>query len=144
MCRSSGSRADPRGTAVPKPILDNVKILLVDDEPRLSDILEQLLVEFGARVAVADSARAGLAAFSQAVPDILISDINMPDEDGLWLIAAVRRLPPERGGNVPAIAVTGELDPDMRERVLAAGFQEMLTKPVNLDEVLRVVARLRR
>jgi CheY-like chemotaxis protein len=129
---------------VPQPILDNVKILLVDDEPRLSDILEQVLVEYGARVAVTDSARSGLAAFSTAVPDILISDINMPAEDGFWLIAAVRRLPPERGGRVPAIAVTGELAPDMRERVLNAGFQEMLTKPVDMDEVLRVIQRLRR
>ncbi|MEX2148318.1 MAG: response regulator [Candidatus Rokuibacteriota bacterium] len=122
--------------------LDDVSILLVDDEPEMLDFLEQFLRDCGARVSVAHSARTALAAIELATPDVVISDIGMPGDDGYWLIRAVRALPCERGGATVAIAMTGDVITNARERVLDAGFDEVRAKPFDLEELADLIARL--
>ena len=120
--------------------LDDVRILLVDDEPEMLEILEQYLRDCGARVTVAHSARTALAAVMLDPPDIVISDIGMPGEDGYWLIRALRELPCDGGGAVPAIAMTGDVVTNSRSRVLAAGFDELRGKPFDLEGFADLIA----
>ena len=83
----------------------------------------------------AGSAEEALATLTEFAPDILLSDIAMPGEDGYSLIRRVRALGAEQGGNVPAIALTALAGENDRQRVLAAGFQGYLSKPVDLDHL---------
>ena len=122
------------------PVLDDVRIVLVDDEPEMLDILEQFLRDGGARVTAAHSARAALAAIAADPPDVLLSDIGMPGEDGYWLIRAVRALP--CGDGVRAIAMTGDVVTNPLARVLSAGFDELRAKPFDLDDLAGLIARL--
>jgi CheY-like chemotaxis protein len=75
-------------------------------------------------------------------PDVLVSDLAMPDKGGYWLIDQVRALPAERGGATPAAALTGFTGPEHRSRILRAGFQYHIEKPVALEELARIVALL--
>lgn len=122
--------------------LDDIRILLVDDEPEMLDILDQFLRDCGARVTVVHSARAALAAIVADAPDVLISDIGMPGEDGYWLIRAVRALPCDSGGAVAAIAMTGDVVTNSRARILHAGFDELRAKPFDLEDLADLIARL--
>jgi CheY-like chemotaxis protein len=81
-----------------------------------------------------------LAAFDRAVPDVLVSDVAMPEQDGYALIRAVRRRAATQGGAVPAIAVSGYAAPEDRERALAAGFERHLSKPLGVQMLIREVA----
>ena len=92
--------------------------------------------------AAASSAAEGLAALDREVPDILLSDIAMPDRDGFDLIQRVRERPAEHGGRVPAVAITAYARPEDTERSIASGFQVHLSKPVDLDELFAAVASL--
>ena len=122
--------------------LDDVRILLVDDEPEMLDLLDQFLRDCGARVTVVHSARAALAAIVAEAPDVLISDIGMPGEDGYWLIRAVRALPRGGGGAVPAIAMTGDVVTNSLGAIFHAGFDELRAKPFELADLADLVARL--
>ena len=79
--------------------------------------------------------------FRRRLADVLVTDIAMPDEDGYALIRAVRALPPEAGGSVPAVAVTAYARDEDRARSLAAGFQAHLAKPVESHELIGALAR---
>jgi CheY-like chemotaxis protein len=79
---------------------------------------------------------------SHTVPDVLLSDLSMPGEDGFTLIAKVRALPADRGGQVPAAAVTARTTAEDQRRVLAAGFQMHLPKPVHATDLVTAVAQL--
>jgi len=81
--------------------LDGVRVLLVEAEPRLRDVVADVLRQYGARVTSVESAVAGLAVVKRERPDALLSNISMPDKDGYWLIREVRKLPPSQGGDVP-------------------------------------------
>src|SRR6058998_3124693 len=121
--------------------LAGVRILLVDDDELVRDSLHEFFVECGAVVVAAPSARAALKAFMQAPPDVLVSDLRMPPgEDGFWLIASVRALRRERGGEVPAVAVTGDVI--AASQAMAAGFQAVHGKPPRLPDLAALVARL--
>jgi CheY-like chemotaxis protein len=120
--------------------LAGVRILLVDDDELVRDALHDYFTACGAAVVRAASARAGLRAFMQAPPDVLVSDLRMPGDDGFWLIAAIRALPPEQGGRVPALAVTGDLN--AAADALAAGFQAVHGKPARLPDLAMLIARL--
>ena len=115
---------------------------MVDDDDDTLDALRHLLEQSGARVSTASSASSAFQAVAGEPPDVLLSDIGMPGEDGLSLIRKVRQLDPDRGGTVPAAALTAYTQASDRERALSAGFQAFLAKLVDPRELAAVVARL--
>jgi PAS domain S-box-containing protein len=122
--------------------LDRVRVLVVDDEPDTRELLKVGLGQCGAEVTAAGSAAEALEAITAEVPDLLISDIGMPDEDGYELIRKVRTLPAERGGRVPAIALTAYARTEDRLQALRAGYHMHVPKPVELAELVAVAASL--
>ena len=122
--------------------LDGIRVLLVDAEPRIRDVLADTLRQFGAHVTGVDSAAAGLASIKREKPDALLSSISLPERDGYWLIREVRKLSPDEGGDVPAAAFTGLTAPEDRLACLRAGFQYHVPKPVALSRLAGVVALL--
>ncbi len=122
--------------------LNGIEILVVDDEPDTRELVAFLLQQYGAQVRAVSSASQALAALRQSVPDVLLSDIGMPDMDGYMLMQQVRTLPPDQGGQIQAIALTayaGEID---YQQAIAAGFQSHVSKPVEPDELVAVVISL--
>ena len=128
------------------PRLDGVKVLIVDDEADARALLATLLRQSGAVVTVVVSARQALATITQSSlaqrPDILVSDIGMPEEDGYMLMRQVRALTPAQGGSIPAIALTAYARTEDRIKALAAGFQAHVPKPVEPAEFMAVVVNL--
>jgi PAS domain S-box-containing protein len=124
------------------PQLDNVNVLVVDDESDAREMLNVILSQCGARVRTAASSREALDVLAKWKPEVLISDIGMPDEDGYSLIQQVRALEAERGGRIPAVALTGYASRDDRLRLLSAGYQIHVTKPVELAELAMIIASL--
>jgi CheY-like chemotaxis protein len=122
--------------------LAGVQLMVVDDEADARLLVEDILRNAGARVVSAASAREAMEMFAQAQPDLLLSDIGMPGENGYDLVRQVRALPIEGGGGVPAIALTAFARPEDRSRALAAGFQLHLAKPVEQGELLAAVSSL--
>jgi PAS domain S-box-containing protein len=122
--------------------LNGLHVLVVDDEEDSREMLEVVLVELGAEVKVAASAKQALKVLKDWQPDALISDVEMPHEDGYSLIHKVRALKPERGGRIPAIALTGYGRPEDRARLLAAGYQVHLSKPVILIQLVDAIENL--
>jgi CheY-like chemotaxis protein len=122
--------------------LKDLRILVVEDDPDTRDLLQTILERCGATVWTAASSHAALAEMAQQIPDVLISDIGMAGENGYELIKKVRALEPDRGGRVPAVALTAYAAAADRRRALLAGFQTHLAKPVEPDELLAVIASL--
>ena len=122
--------------------LDGLTVLFVDDQADARELVTEVLEMYGATVVSADSAQAAMAAMKSARPDLLVSDIGLPHEDGYELIRKVRALSRSDGGNIPAIAVTGYTRTEDGKRALAAGFQMHLAKPVEPDELVATVASL--
>jgi CheY-like chemotaxis protein len=114
----------------------------VDDEPDARDLLVSLLEQCGATVLVADSAAAALAVVPAQRPDLIISDVGMPGEDGYSLLEKVRALPSELGGQTPAIALTAYARAEDRTRALLAGFNMHVSKPIEPSELVVVVANV--
>ena len=127
-------------------LLDRVRVLVVDDEEIARELVVMILTQAGAEPLPAASvgqAMATLAALPrEQYPDIVISDLSMPDEDGYSLIRRLRQLAPERGGRLPAVALTAYGQMEDRVRVLEAGFQAHITKPVEAEELVIVIASL--
>jgi PAS domain S-box-containing protein len=124
------------------PSLQGLKVLVVDDEADTRELIGEVLKECGSDVIITRSVEEALAALEQHKPDILISDLGMPDEDGYSLIEKIRALPSERGGDIPAAALTAYARAEDRMRVLRSGFQFHLPKPVDSAELVTVVASL--
>jgi signal transduction histidine kinase/ActR/RegA family two-component response regulator len=124
--------------------LDGLRVLAVDDEPDTRDLIKVGLAQCGADVTVAGSAAEALEAIKRAPPDLLVSDIGMPDMDGYELIRRVRELPAADGGKVPAIALTAYARVEDRMQALRAGYQMHVPKPVELAELVAVAASLAR
>jgi PAS domain S-box-containing protein len=125
--------------------LKGVTVLSVDDEPDARELVRRLLVECGATVVTAGSAEEALAAMDAGGPiDLLISDIGMPETDGYELIRRVRQRGPERGGDVPAVALTAYARSEDRTRAMLAGFHGHVAKPVEPAELVATVASLAR
>jgi len=103
---------------------------MVGDAPDVCELVSRTLGDCGACVITANSARAALALIESERPDVLLSDIGMPEVDGLALLEAVRALGPARGGGVPAIAITAYAQIEDRSRTVAAGFKMHVAKPV--------------
>lgn len=123
-------------------LLDHVRVLVVDDETDSRDLVSELLSDTGAEVRTADSIAGAISELRAFKPNVLISDIAMPEADGYELMRQVRALPPDQGGSTKAIALTAYARREDVQRALNAGFQRHLPKPVNLDRLKTEVARL--
>ncbi len=128
--------------SLPRYDLHHLKILLVEDGERTQLALAQLLATQGAIVQAEASAQEALATFQTFSPDIIVSDIAMPQEDGHSFIRKIRALSPEKGGNTPAIALTAYAEPHDRDRAFASGFQEYLHKPVDAGVLADAILKL--
>jgi two-component system CheB/CheR fusion protein len=137
-----GSVAAATTAAMTAISLNGIRILLVEDNPDLSMLISLSLRRVGAIVTTAQSAAEALAQFTQTRPDLLISDIGLPDVSGYDLMRQIRALPLEQGGELPAIALSGYVDQQSMNTSLEAGFQVHLSKPVNLDELAACVFNL--
>ena len=127
------------------PSLEGLQILVVDDEADALELLSTILQNNGAEVIAVASVKQALTIIETATnrsPHVLVSDIGMPDEDGYSLIRKLRQLEAQRGGKLPAIALTAYAGSDDRRQALLAGFQMHLTKPVDAAELVAVVASL--
>ena len=122
--------------------LDGVHVLLVEDDDDSRKLLGTMLKRYGARVTSTKSAAEALNVFSDEAPDVMISDIGMPDEDGYELIRKIRALPGEEGGLTPAIALTGYASRKDRERALTAGYQQHMAKPIEQADMIAAIASL--
>jgi PAS domain S-box-containing protein len=134
---SAGRSGEPATDA-----LRGIRILVVDDEDDARQVIAFVLRKYGADVETAASASEALAALKDRSPDVLLSDIGMPGEDGYSLIGKLREMPADRGGRVPAAALTAFARVEDRERSLRAGFQAHLAKPVDPAELATLVGRL--
>lgn len=119
------------------------RVLAVDDDVETLAVLAVVLGERGAQVITVSSPGAALATVIGVVPDVLIVDIVMPGQDGIGLVSAVRSLSPEKGGQIPAITISGcPLVGDRLEAWRAAGFQGHLVKPFDAEKLVAMVDRL--
>jgi CheY-like chemotaxis protein len=123
-------------------LLNDLRVLVVDDEPDARELIAQVLTGCGAEVVAVESASEALAEMERQRFDVLVSDIGMPLMDGYALIEKVRQLPEERGGRIPAAALTAYAGVEDRVRVLSAGYQFHIPKPVEPAELTTVVAKL--
>jgi signal transduction histidine kinase len=133
---------EPAGESVFGAPLDGLNVMVIDDDTDGAELLRRLLQSRGAHVTVAGSAHLALAVIEASPPDIVISDIGMPDMDGYELIRELRRLPAAHGGRIPAIALTAFARSGDRTRALLAGFQLHLSKPIEAPELLAAIASL--
>ena len=122
--------------------LAGIRVLVVDDEAEVLTLTRAILEDEGAIVSGSASASDALDTLQRERPDALISDLSMPGNDGYWLIGKIRALSPARGGMTPAAAVTGNVSVEDRARVLRAGFQFHVPKPVDWERLIGVVAVL--
>ena len=120
--------------------LSGVDALVVDDDRDARELIKRILNDCGATVRIADSAREAIALFKEAPPQLLISDLGMPEVDGFELLDWVRRLPREEGSQVPAIALTAFARSEDRLRALESGFSAHISKPVEPSELIATVA----
>jgi CheY-like chemotaxis protein len=125
--------------------LRGARILLVEDDPGTRESLSEMLRMSGADVRTAETAAQALRVLDDFTPEILVCDIVMPDQDGYSLLRQIRARGPERGGDVPALALTALAGEEDRSRALAAGFQVHMAKPVEIDRLtVALLALLRR
>ena len=124
------------------PLLNNVRVLLVDDDADTLVMLEKLVAQCGAEIVTASSAAEALSIIENSKVDVLVSDIGMPEEDGYALIQRVRALEEKRGGRLPAVALTAYAMTEDRLRALSSGFQSHVSKPIEPNELLMVLASL--
>ena len=124
------------------PALTGVRVLVVDDEADMRELLRTILAQCGAEVTVAANVRAALDVLDQEPVDVLVSDILMPEEDGYDLIRKVRAFDVERGGQIPALALTAYSRIEDREAALSAGYQQHAAKPIDPAELAAAVATL--
>jgi len=138
----AASGAAPLETLSRSRDLEGLRVLVVDDEPDTREMVSAILKSQGAQVEAAGSAAEALAAIPRSRPHILVSDVEMPGQDGYELIRKVRGLPAEEGGRIPAAALTAYARPEDRMRALMAGYQIHVPKPVQPAELVAVVASL--
>jgi CheY-like chemotaxis protein len=123
-------------------MLDGLRVMIVDDEAETRDLLTAMLTRRGAEVKACASAAEALEEIERWRPSLLVSDIGMPGEDGYTLIGKLRALGPERGGGIPAVALTAYARSEDRMRALASGFQVHVPKPIEAGELVVVIASL--
>ena len=122
--------------------LSGLQVLVVDDEADSREFIAFLIEQYGAKVMRAASAEEALAALSHSQPDILLSDIGMPEVDGYRLMQQIRALPAEAGGQIPAIALTAYAAEIDYQQAMAAGFQQHVAKPVEPQKLVQAIVSL--
>jgi signal transduction histidine kinase len=139
----------PRGTTLrgrmssaPLATLEGVRVLVLDDDHDAREAITAVLERCGAQVRPAATVRDALAAVAEAMPDIVVSDIAMPTEDGYRFIAELRERPLAHGGSLPALALTAYAGTEQESKILGAGFDEYLAKPTEAADLAAAVARL--
>jgi CheY-like chemotaxis protein len=140
-----GGNATSVPVLVEEPVtvrLDGLRVLVVDDERDALTLLNEVLQTRGAVVDMASSVAEALDTFAKTRPDVIVSDIGMPGEDGYSLIKKIRLLAVEQGGRTPAVALTAYARPEDAQRAFAAGFQAHVTKPLEPARLASVVANL--
>jgi CheY-like chemotaxis protein len=130
-----GDNAPPTRTE-----LAGLRLLLVEDQEDAREMLQVLLENHGAQVRAVASAAEAFQCLREWRPDILVSDIGLPGENGYELLQRIRALPAEEGGRTPAIALTAYARAEDRARALRAGFDMHVPKPVEAAELLAVLA----
>lgn len=124
--------------------LNGIRVLVVDDQQDTIELLTAVLSQSGAEVKSATSVAEALLTLQEWQPDVLVSDIGMPGEDGYELVRKMRALEPEQGKHIPAVALTAHARTADRLRALSAGFEMHVPKPVDPAEIVMVVASLAR
>lgn len=119
--------------------LHGLRVLLVDDDMDTCKMLTFALNLLGAETHSSTSVSEAFDSLTQRMPDVVLADINMPGEDGYSLISKLRSLSPEKGSNIPAIAITAMARPEDEEKVISAGFQAHLPKPIDIEELSEVI-----
>jgi signal transduction histidine kinase/ActR/RegA family two-component response regulator len=132
----------PEISATDNYSLDGLRVLLVDDEPEARQIISTVITRTGAEVKTCESAHEALTKVSEWKPDVILSDIAMPEEDGYSFIRQVRSLPHDKGGDTPAAALTAYARDIDRRQALAAGFQMHIAKPIGASQLITMIARL--
>lgn len=122
-------------------VLDGLQVLVVDDNTDNLVLIRFIFEEYNAKVTVTTSASAALEAVTHLKPNILISDIGMPQEDGYWLIRQIRNLSPQVK-QIPAIALTAHASFEARTQAMEAGFSTYVAKPFDPDELVAVASNL--
>jgi CheY-like chemotaxis protein len=132
----------------PRPPIDRstaplagIAILVVEDDPDARRLASRSLEEWGAIVITVPSAEEALRAFESVIPAIVITDLALPRRDGAWLLRQIRRLAADKGGRVPVIAFSRYGQPRERELIRAAGFHDLIGKPIDRCELCSVIAR---
>jgi signal transduction histidine kinase/ActR/RegA family two-component response regulator len=138
----SGEVEQAGGEFDQSPNLAGVRVLVVDDDVDSRELVAFILEEYGATVRVVASASEALDIFALQQPDILLSDIGMPEMDGYMLIRSIRSLPNAQGGEIPAIALTAYAGETDNRQILMAGFQKHITKPVEPLELAKAIVQL--
>jgi CheY-like chemotaxis protein/nitrogen-specific signal transduction histidine kinase len=144
--RSEGMATLPPPSRAPEPVapaaLKGMKVLAVDDEADARELVVMVLEKEGAEVTVVATASEALARLREMRPNVLVSDISMPDEDGYALIRRVRALPEEGGGRTPSVALTAYSREEDRRKALGAGFDLHIPKPIDPARLVEAIARL--
>lgn len=122
--------------------LCGLQILIVDDELDVRDLLTNVIEESGGKAIAVESVSGALQFLEKLQPDVLFSDIGMPDQDGYALIRQVRKMEAAREGLLPAIALTAYVREEDSQKAIASGFQMHLPKPVDIEQLVRAVASL--
>jgi CheY-like chemotaxis protein len=139
---SPKAQRPPMGEDVfPANSLRGVHVMVVDDEPSVRDLVALTLAKCGASVTVAASVKDALGLMPNLTPDVVVSDIAMPEVDGYEFIQRLRTLAEPKGSDIPAIALTAYAGAQDRRRALELGFDQHLTKPVDPAELVRVIVR---
>ena len=142
-CASVAADHEGRRLVSMKSISANLKgatILVLEDHQDTAELLQMCLTQEGAKVICAHTAAEAISAIRQNKPNVVISDLTLPDVDGFSFIKALRQMPVEEGGQVPVIALTGATGDDFRLRVLVAGFQGYVSKPFDPTELVVIVS----
>jgi CheY-like chemotaxis protein len=135
-------RVDNASTDPDAPNLCGLNVLVVDDEPDARELIKVILEQAQASVTTAGSTVQALELLGSSKPDVLVSDIGMPEADGYQFIRQVRSLPPAQGGKIPAVALTAYARQEDRKLALLSGYQMHITKPVEPSELIAVISSL--
>jgi CheY-like chemotaxis protein len=124
------------------PDLNGLRVLVLDDEPDAREAIAAVLEGCAAEVTAVATVREALAAVERGVAQVVVSDIAMPSEDGYGFIRQLRELAGDRGGTLPVIALTAHAGLLERQRIIAAGFDEFLAKPIEPRDLAGAVAQM--